>query len=267
VFSKLNRDSFRSLSDRTRIDVIRHRVSSRFSRHGQTVLAVLAALALIGAGTLVADAAIPGSGPATATARATGGGSALADRAAGTDRTDRSDRGQPGKSQAAAPEKSPRPKQKRKQPAPAKPKKKKQQKQQARPRPAWVSPMPGAGTTSCFGWRWGVLHAGVDLAARAGTPIKAVGAGTVSAAGWVFSGYGISVVINHGNGFFTHYAHASQAKVSPGQRVSPGQTIALEGSTGDSSGPHLHFEVHRGMWNQIEPTTWLRYRGVHVGGC
>jgi murein DD-endopeptidase MepM/ murein hydrolase activator NlpD len=107
----------------------------------------------------------------------------------------------------------------------------------------------------------------MDLAAPHGTPIRAVGAGTVTQAGWVFGGYGISVVIDHGNSLYTHYGHASQATVSPGQQVTAGQTIALEGSTGDSTGPHLHFEVHQGWWNQIEPAGWLRDHGVDIGGC
>lgn len=142
-------------------------------------------------------------------------------------------------------------------------------KEESRPAetPDWVHPMPGAVTTSCFGPRWGTVHQGVDLALPAGTPIRAVGAGTVVYAGWVFSGYGISVVIDHHNGYLTHYAHASEVTVSVGQTVKPGQTIALEGSTGDSTGPHLHFEVHQGMWNQIEPTGWMRERGVVIDGC
>lgn len=144
---------------------------------------------------------------------------------------------------------------------------KKEEKKEEAETPDWVHPMPGAVTTSCFGPRWGTVHQGVDLAQPAGTPIRAVGAGTVIYAGWVFSGYGISVVIDHHNGYLTHYAHASETKVWVGQNVKPGQTIALEGSTGDSTGPHLHFEVHQGMWNQIEPTAWLRERGVTIGGC
>jgi len=136
-----------------------------------------------------------------------------------------------------------------------------------KPKPAWVSPMPGATVTSCFGLRWGIHHAGIDLALPPGTPVLAVGAGTVEAAGWIYAGYGISVVINHGNGYLTHYAHLSKATVSPGQKVSAGQQIGTEGSTGDSTGPHLHFEVHKGMWNQIEPAKWLRDRGVHIPGC
>lgn len=135
------------------------------------------------------------------------------------------------------------------------------------PPPAWVHPMPGAFTTSCFGPRWGVLHGGVDLAAPPGTPIRAVGAGTVIHAGWGIAGYGISVMVDHGDGYVTHYAHASQATVSVGDTVKPGDVIALEGSTGDSSGPHLHFEVHKGMWNRVEPVKWLANRNIHIDGC
>lgn len=131
----------------------------------------------------------------------------------------------------------------------------------------WVHPMSDSRTTSCWGPRWGTFHAGVDLAAPEGTPIHAVGAGTVTHAGWVFPGYGISVVIHHPNGYQTHYAHASEATVSAGDQVTPGQVIALEGSTGDSTGPHLHFEVHQGMWNRLDPAPWLADRGVHINGC
>lgn len=130
--------------------------------------------------------------------------------------------------------------------------------------PSWVIPMKGATVTSCFGQRWGVLHAGIDFALPSGTPIHAVGAGTVFSAGWAYSGYGISVVVDHGNGYLTHYAHMSQAKVSVGDTVKPGDILGLEGSTGDSTGPHLHFEVHKGMWNQINPAGWLADRGINV---
>ena len=125
--------------------------------------------------------------------------------------------------------------------------------------------MPGAENTSCFGQRWGVLHAGLDLAAPENTPIHAAGAGTVVEAGWAYSGYGISVVIDHGNGYLTHYAHQNKVAVKVGQKVSAGQLIGYEGSTGDSTGPHLHFEVHKGMWNQVDPGPWMRSHGVDIG--
>lgn len=131
-------------------------------------------------------------------------------------------------------------------------------------KPTWGSPMPGAQVTSCFGQRWGVQHAGVDLAEPAGTPIRAVGPGTVFSTGWAYSGYGISVVVDHHNGYFTHYAHMSRDAVQVGQQVKAGDLLGYEGSTGDSTGPHLHFEVHQGMWNQIEPSAWLKARGVPI---
>jgi murein DD-endopeptidase MepM/ murein hydrolase activator NlpD len=129
----------------------------------------------------------------------------------------------------------------------------------------WVHPMPGAATTSCFGQRWGVLHAGIDLAMPADTPIRAAADGTVVEAGWVYAGYGISVVIDHGDGFLTHYAHQNRTAVAVGQQVDAGEVIGYEGSTGDSTGPHLHFEVHNGLWNQLDPAPWMRERGVDLG--
>jgi len=109
------------------------------------------------------------------------------------------------------------------------------------------------------------VHQGIDFAGPNGTPIRSTGAGTVIAAGWVYSGYGISVVVDHGNGFLSHYAHAQKTLVGVGQTVTPGQPIAIEGSTGDSTGPHLHFEIHKGLWNQVDPAPWLRARGVPIG--
>jgi murein DD-endopeptidase MepM/ murein hydrolase activator NlpD len=133
------------------------------------------------------------------------------------------------------------------------------------PKPDWVSPMPDGELSSCFGPRWGTMHQGIDLFNRENTPEFAVGAGTVYAAGWTYTGYGISVVIDHHNGFFTHYAHMNKTNVSAGNEVHAGDLIGWEGSTGDSSGPHLHFEVHHGMWNQVDPAPWLRDHGVQIG--
>ncbi|MFI6229223.1 M23 family metallopeptidase [Micromonospora echinospora] len=136
----------------------------------------------------------------------------------------------------------------------------------AKSKAAWVNPMPGAAVTSCYGPRWGTLHAGIDLALPAGTPVRAVAAGTVTKAGDAGDGYGISVFVDHGNGYLTHYAHLSSTAVSVGTKVSAGTTIGREGSTGDSTGPHLHFEVHQGgMWNQIDPAPFMRARGVDLG--
>lgn len=132
---------------------------------------------------------------------------------------------------------------------------------------AWVNPNPTAVVTSCFGQRWGRLHAGVDLAAPDGTPIVAAGAGVVVRAG-VAEGYGNAVLIDHGNGYLTHYGHLSKITVAVGQHVAAGQQIGNEGSTGHSTGPHLHFEVHQGFYqNPIEPTEWMHQHGVDIPGC
>jgi murein DD-endopeptidase MepM/ murein hydrolase activator NlpD len=104
-----------------------------------------------------------------------------------------------------------------------------------------IWPVNGA-VVSGYGMRWGRLHEGIDIAASTGTPIWAAAAGTVIYAGWL-GGYGNLVVVDHGNGLSTAYAHASAILVAVGQTVSQGETLSLIGSTGNSSGPHLHFEV------------------------
>jgi len=96
--------------------------------------------------------------------------------------------------------------------------------------------------TSGFGMRWGRMHEGIDIAASIGTPVHAAAAGTVIYASWM-TGYGNLVVVDHGNGLATAYAHASALLVRVGQAVAQGQTVSLVGSTGNSTGPHLHFEV------------------------
>lgn len=105
----------------------------------------------------------------------------------------------------------------------------------------FIWPVNGA-VVSGFGMRWGRLHEGIDITAPTGTPIWAAAAGTVIHAGWL-GGYGNLVVVDHGNGLATAYAHSSAILVAVGQQVAQGETIALVGSTGNSSGPHLHFEV------------------------
>jgi len=115
---------------------------------------------------------------------------------------------------------------------------------------------PANGTqTSGFGYRWGVLHAGVDIANGVGTPIRAAKAGTVILAGWN-GGYGNCIVIDHGGGFSTLYAHMSRLRASEGQTVKQGQLIGDMGSTGNSTGPHLHFETRVGGSPQ-NPTRYL----------
>ncbi len=105
----------------------------------------------------------------------------------------------------------------------------------------FIWPVNGS-VVSGYGMRWGRMHEGIDIAASTGTPIWAAAAGTVIHAGWL-GGYGNLVVVDHGNGLATAYAHASAILVAVGQQVAQGETISLVGSTGNSSGPHLHFEV------------------------
>jgi len=100
----------------------------------------------------------------------------------------------------------------------------------------------GGPITSAFGWRWGRMHEGIDIGAPYGAPIAAALAGRVIYAGWL-GGYGNLVVLDHGGGLATAYAHQSRIAVSTGQDVAQGQTIGYVGSTGHSFGAHLHFEV------------------------
>ena len=108
---------------------------------------------------------------------------------------------------------------------------------------------------SGFGMRWGRMHEGIDIGCAFGTPNRAAAAGTVIYSGWL-GGYGNLVVVDHGNGLSTAYAHASSLLVSVGQAVSQGQTVSLVGSTGNSSGPHLHFEV-RVNGSAVDPLLYL----------
>jgi peptidoglycan hydrolase-like protein with peptidoglycan-binding domain len=94
-----------------------------------------------------------------------------------------------------------------------------------------------------FGWRWGRMHTGIDFPAPSGAPVGAAGRGVVRFAGWNTGGYGYLVVIGHRLGFESWYAHLSRVVASPGQAVVGGTRIGYVGSTGHSTGPHLHFEV------------------------
>jgi murein DD-endopeptidase MepM/ murein hydrolase activator NlpD len=108
---------------------------------------------------------------------------------------------------------------------------------------------------SGFGMRWGRMHEGIDIGCAYGTPNRAAAAGTVIYSGWL-GGYGNLVVVDHGNGLSTAYAHASSLLVAVGQAVSQGETVSLVGSTGNSSGPHLHFEV-RVNGQAVDPLLYL----------
>lgn len=110
--------------------------------------------------------------------------------------------------------------------------------------------------TSRFGNRWGSMHTGVDIALDAGSSIYAADAGVVICAEYTGS-YGKLVKVDHGNGFVTFYAHCSSILVSEGQKVKKGEVVARVGSTGNSTGPHLHFEVRKNGIPQ-DPTNFLK---------
>ncbi|MEH1871447.1 murein hydrolase activator EnvC family protein [Nostoc sp.] len=118
-----------------------------------------------------------------------------------------------------------------------------------------------AATSSPFGWRihpilgYRRFHAGLDFAASYGSTIRAADSGRVIFAGW-YGGYGRAVIIDHGNGLTTLYGHTSELYVSEGQAVERGQAIAAVGSTGFSTGPHLHFEVRRNG-TPVDPANYL----------
>ena len=120
-------------------------------------------------------------------------------------------------------------------------------------------PMPFThNITSYYGERWGRLHSGVDISDGGiyGQPISASDSGTVIFAGNDNSGYGNYVIIDHGNGYKTLYGHCSSLAVSAGQSVSKGDTVGYVGSTGNSTGPHLHFEVRYGD-NRLDPMQFV----------
>ena len=117
---------------------------------------------------------------------------------------------------------------------------------------AW--PVSGP-VTSGFGIRWGRMHEGIDIAVAEGTPVRAAAAGTVIYAGWM-GGYGNLVVVDHGNGVSTAYAHNSSLGVGVGQSVAAGQVVSYSGNTGNSTGPHVHFEV-RVNGSAVDPLGYL----------
>ncbi|MBB5871587.1 murein DD-endopeptidase MepM/ murein hydrolase activator NlpD [Allocatelliglobosispora scoriae] len=231
-------------------------VRESLAGRSKQVVGIVALAGIAGIGITAASVANPSSVTPEAVASTVG---VTVDRQNAADRANRDSRADASKSPSAkATTPAPGTKSPAKAAAPATTK-------AAAPKPKYANPLPGAVITSCYGQRWGVLHAGIDFAADENTPIHAVVGGTVTSAGWAFSGYGISVVVDHGNGYFTHYAHMNKAAVKVGQKVAAGAVLGYEGSTGDSTGPHLHFEVHKGMWNQINPASWLAARGISTG--
>lgn len=121
--------------------------------------------------------------------------------------------------------------------------------------PTFIKPLAGGRLSSGFGARWGRMHKGVDWACPTGTAINASCGGKVVTAGWV-GGYGYCVEIAHSNGNHTRYGHLSKILVSAGDTVAQGDRIALSGNTGDSTGPHVHFEIIVGG-SQVDPFSLL----------
>jgi murein DD-endopeptidase MepM/ murein hydrolase activator NlpD len=118
----------------------------------------------------------------------------------------------------------------------------------------FIWPVSGP-VTSGFGWRWGRMHEGIDIAVPSGTPVHASASGRVIYGGWL-GGYGNLVVIDHGGGIATAYGHNTSIVAGTGSGVSQGQVVAYSGSTGHSTGPHVHFEV-RVNGSAVDPMGYL----------
>lgn len=135
-------------------------------------------------------------------------------------------------------------------------------------RRAWVAPVEGYVLSAGFGGsgaRWASRHTGQDFAVPIGTPVRAVGEGRVvrvSCGG----AFGIQFVVRHHDGYYTQYAHLAAVALNPGERVAPGQWIGQAGTTGNSTGPHLHFEVRitPELGSGIDPMPWLLKHGVKL---
>ena len=146
--------------------------------------------------------------------------------------------------------------------AAAKAKQKQQLAAELRRARAWVSPLQGYTLTSGFGPRWGRQHEGLDLAAPSGTRIGSLSSGTVIFAGSQ-SGYGNKVEVRHWDGTVSYYAHMSSIAVTVGEQVGPGDKVGEVGSTGRSTGPHLHLQVLP-AGSAVDGYTWLEERGVRL---
>ncbi|PJE99607.1 peptidase [Streptomyces carminius] len=134
---------------------------------------------------------------------------------------------------------------------------------------SFYAPVSGAGPSTAYrqsGGSWSSgYHTGVDFPVSTGTPVKSVGRGEIVSAGWA-GAYGYEVVIRHSDGRYSQYAHLSAISVRAGQQVSGGQRIGRSGSTGNSTGPHLHFEIRTGpgYGSDIDPLAYLRNHGVRI---
>ncbi|RZS36934.1 peptidase M23-like protein [Herbihabitans rhizosphaerae] len=129
-------------------------------------------------------------------------------------------------------------------------------------RPKFVRPADGS-FTSGFGARWGTTHYGVDIANRIGTPIKSVTDGVVIEAGPA-SGFGLWLQVQHADGTISVYGHIDSYSVRVGQKVKAGEQIARMGNRGQSTGPHLHFEIWDSSGKKVNPMPWLTARGIDL---
>jgi murein DD-endopeptidase MepM/ murein hydrolase activator NlpD len=143
----------------------------------------------------------------------------------------------------------------------------------AKPASSWVDPVAKYKLSASFaqaGNLWSSTHSGQDFAVSSGTQVVAAHGGTVVKTGGNGAGdgpaYGNAVVIKHGNGTYSQYAHLSRVDVKPGQVVKTGQRIALSGNTGNSSGPHLHFEIRTtaNYGSAVDPVAFLRSKGLSL---
>ncbi|MDL2075281.1 M23 family metallopeptidase [Streptomyces sp. GXMU-J15] len=143
----------------------------------------------------------------------------------------------------------------------------------AKKAPSWVKPVKKYTKSASYaqsGARWQSTHSGQDFAVPSGTQVYAAHGGTVVKAGGYGAGdgpaYGNAVVIKHGNGTYSQYAHLSKIQVKTGQVVKTGQKIALSGNTGNSSGPHLHFEIRTtaNFGSAVDPVAFLRGKGLSL---
>lgn len=128
----------------------------------------------------------------------------------------------------------------------------------------WVMPMSTYRVTATFGeasYLWSSVHTGIDLAASTGTPISSVGAGVVTFAGYD-GAYGNKVVVTHPDGTETWYAHMNTLAVADGAQLAAGSPVGTVGSTGNVTGPHLHFEVRPGGGDPVDPASALTQRGL-----
>ncbi|MQY14650.1 hypothetical protein SRB5_48250 [Streptomyces sp. RB5] len=136
---------------------------------------------------------------------------------------------------------------------------------------AWTSPITGkyvfTGKFDQGGSHWAHKHSGQDFAVPNGTKVHSVHAGKVVEAGWG-GAYGNNIVIKHANGVYSQYGHLSKFKVKVGEHVKKNETIALSGSTGNSTGPHLHFEIRKTPYygSAVNPVTFLTHHGVKLHG-